>query len=237
MKKNLSFLFAVTTIAISSNVQAALFTPKFDTPVFPGSNNTYAQFNVDAAHNDYYATHYGINVSNVYLYKDPRDIFDNTGVANGLISANYQPNQTGRIDFLDTTSFVNIDYLAILKTTYQAFSKTGQELSSFTADPSTGTFSLSGGIISYVLFSSTGGYGTVSGLTYSYDGTTDGQNTDINTDINPDPKTYVNTTPLNQAPDISAVPIPAAIWLFGSGLALLTGVSRRKTAKCEVLAN
>jgi hypothetical protein len=96
---------------------------------------------------------------------------------------------------------------------------------------------LSGGIISYVLFSSTGGYGTVSGLTYSYDGTTDGQNTAINTDINPDPNPYTNAGPSNQAPDISAVPIPAAIWLFGSGLAVLTGFSRRKMARCGVLTN
>jgi hypothetical protein len=31
--------------------------------------------------------------------------------------------------------------------------------------------------------------------------------------------------------DIGAVPIPAAAWLFGSGLLGLIGVARKKTAK------
>jgi hypothetical protein len=229
MKKNLFSLVAMAVIAVSSNVQAAVFTPRFDSPVFPGSNNTYAQFNVDTAHNDYYSTNYGIKVSNVYLYKDPRDTFDQTGIANGLIAANYQLNQAGRIDFLDATGFVRVDYLAILKTTYQAFSKTGQVLSSFSADPSTGSFSLAGGVISYLLFSSTGGYGTISGLTYSYDGITDGVNQDINTDVDPGAD--------YQPPTVTTTPIPAAIWLFGSGLAGLVGVSRRKMAKFEISAN
>lgn len=44
--------------------------------------------------------------------------------------------------------------------------------------------------------------------------------------LNGSGSTYFDTSTLQI--DISAVPVPAAVWLFGSGLALLAGLSRRK---------
>lgn len=44
---------------------------------------------------------------------------------------------------------------------------------------STSTDTLSGGVISYITFSGSGGYIALSGMTYNYDGTTDGYNDDL----------------------------------------------------------
>ncbi len=41
--------------------------------------------------------------------------------------------------------------------------------------------------------------------------------------------TFDDTTNLTALGDMSPVPVPAAVWLFGSGLMALAGVSRRKT--------
>lgn len=62
-----------------------------------------------------------------------------------------------------------------------------------------------GSLISYITFTADGGYGTVSGLTYNYDGTTGGGNTDLGT-----------------------VPIPAALPLMASALSLFAfGLNRK----------
>lgn len=49
--------------------------------------------------------------------------------------------------------------------------------------------------MSYITFTTLNGNGAISGLTYNYDGITDGKNEDL-----------------------SSVPVPAAAWLFGSVL-------------------
>jgi hypothetical protein len=152
------FYCAIVVMFSTSITNAAVFTPTFVTPDFPGT-----QFDVDTAHNDYYNTNFGITVQNAYLYKDSRDTFDGIGISNGLVANNYQPNQTGRINFLDSTDFVTIDFLAVRSTTFEAFSSAGTLISTFLATSGTGTFTLNGGIIAYIDFTSDGGFGAISG--------------------------------------------------------------------------
>lgn len=203
MKKFIPVLFMFASITTASNqAYAVTFTPAFSDFPFPGT-----QFTVDAAANTYYTANYGITVENSYLYRDSRDTFDGIGVANGEVSEIGTP-QTGRINFLDTTDFVIVDYLAILNTTYSAFKSDGTLITSILQTPGNGTFNFAGGgsLISYITFASTGGFGTVSGLTYNYDGITDGRNDDLN-----------------------PIPLPAALPLMASALGLFGfGLRRNK---------
>lgn len=193
---------------VAGAAHSATFTPSFSDYAFPGT-----QFTVDAAANAFYNTNYGINISNAYLYVDSRDTFDGIGIANGTVAEIGTP-QSGRIDFLDTTDFVSVDYLAIQGTVYDAYSSSNVLLGTFSAAPGTGSFSLSGGgdLISYLTFSSTGGYGTVSGLTYNYDGITGGGNTDL---------------PGSTAP----IPEPETYAMLMAGLGLIGAVARRPKQK------
>ena len=188
MKKLLSAVaIAATAVIGSTGAHAATFSPSFADYAFPGT-----QYTVDDAANAYYSVNYGITVSNAYLYQDSRDTFDGIGIANGTV-AEIGTTQSGRIDFLDSTDFVSIDYLSILPTVYSAFSSGGTLLGTFSAPGgnANGSFTLTGGseYIAYLTFTSTGGYGTVSGLTYNYDGTTGGGNTDLPPAV-PEPETY-----------------------------------------------
>lgn len=210
----------MTSLGLALPASSATFSPTFDTPSFTGT-----QFNVepDPAYNDFYSDNFGITVSNAYLYVDIRDTFDGIGIANGFLEENNAPDQIGRIDFLDTTDFVDLSYAAIFSGgTYEAYDSSGSLLDSFSTGPGTsvGETTLDGGIISYILFSGVGGEVGVSALTYNYDGITDGVNTDI-------PGTDV-TAPVDVP--VSPVPLPA------SGLMLLAalaagGLIRRKATK------
>ena len=166
---------AALAVAATTASQAATFTPTFDTPAFPGT-----QYDVTSVENDYYAATYGISVNNAYLYVDSRDTFDGVGIANGNVSE-IGTAQTAQVDFLDTTDFVTIDYLAILDGVVSAYDAFGNLIDSFlvAGTNSTGTDTLSGGVISYITFSGSGGYIALSGMTYNYDGTTDGHNDDL----------------------------------------------------------
>lgn len=201
MKFVLSALAAAFCAATISTASAATFTPTFNTPAFPGT-----QYTVTATENEYYETTFGINVSNAYLYKDSRDSFDGVGLSAGPVSAINTP-QSGRIDFLDSTDFVTIDYWTITPGTYAVFDKNGSQIGSTLSSGTDqeGTYTFSGGIISYLLFSGTGGYTQVSGLTYNYDGITDGNNTDID-----------------------AVPLPASGILLLGALGGIVRLRRRK---------
>jgi hypothetical protein len=205
-----TFFLATLTGAVlaGSSAFAATFTPTFDTPPFPGT-----QYDVGAAENAFYETNYGITVENAYLYVDGRDTFDGIGIANGNVGE-IGTSQAARINFLDTTDFVTVEYLSIRSGLYQAFDAANNLIDSFATPGGTtnGTDTLSGGIISYILFSGDGGYITVSGLTYNYDGTTDGRNDDIDDDTDPVP----------------VVPLPAGAVLLLTGLGALV-VSRRRS--------
>ena len=169
---------ALVSLGVSS---AAVFTPDFSTPSFPGT-----QYDVDAALNAYYEANFGIRISNAYFYRDSRDTFDEIGIASGPTTrqgSSAAPREYGRIDFLDTTDFVTLEYWALNPSVYAAYDAAGNLLDSFTAT-GISTGSLGGGVISYILFSAErSAYATVSGLTYNYDGTTDGVNTDIGGEV------------------------------------------------------
>ena len=196
-----------TSLVCTSIANAATFTPKFSDYPFPGT-----AFTVDAAANAFFNTNYGINVSNAYLYKDSRDTFDGIGIANGTVAGGGSPHQTGRVDFLDSTDFVTIDYVVLEPTTYTAFSSGGVQLAAFNATGNTvnGTFTFngSGTLISYLTFSATGGRSAISGLTYNYDGLTGGGNTDI-----------------------PAVPEPETYAMLLAGLGLMGAIARRRKQK------
>lgn len=202
MKKML-LATAVAVGCSGMSASAATFTPGFNEYTFPGS-----QFTVDAAANAYYTVNFGITVENSYLYVDSRDTFDGIGIANGTVEE-IGTSQSGRINFIDSTDFVTVDWLSIHPGIYEAYSSTNALIDSFTTPgaESNGTDTLSGGIISYILFSGTGGYVTVSGLTYNYDGTTDGQNDDI-----------------------PEAPLPAGGLLLIGGLGMFAALRRRKAA-------
>ncbi len=203
--KKIVALVSLAVAAISTQAVASSFTPKFSDYAFSGT-----QYTVDAAANAYYSTNYGITIQNAYLYKDSRDTFDGIGVSTGTTSE-FGTTQTARISFLDTTDFVTLDWWSILPTTYSAFKSNGDLIDSFsTGSDQLGnrSFNGHGSLISYITWTSQTGYGQISGLTYNYDGITDGRNTDIG--------------------DPSAVPLPAALPLMLSGLGVLGFASRRR---------
>ena len=201
MKNILTACVLLCSVVASAQSSASTFTPSFSDYPFPGT-----QFDVNAAVNTYYSENYGLFISNAYLYKDSRDTFDGIGISNGLVANNYVSNQVARVDFLDQTDFVSLDVSASLDTTYSAFKTDGTLLSSRVILGNTNdsfTFDGLGSLIAYVTFATDGGFGTISGLTYNYDGNTDGNNNDI-----------------------GAVPVPAALPLMASVLGLF-GISRK----------
>ena len=199
MKKLICAMFAVGIfmVANASISQAVTYTPNFSDYAFPGT-----QYEVDAAANTYFYTNYGITIDHMYLYKDGRDTFDGIGVANGNLTELYNP-ATGRINFIDTTTYVTFEWLALQSTTYSAFNSSDSLLATMTVNDATGTNTFLGDI-SYLTVSGIGGFSTVSGLTYDYDGTTDGRNDD--------------TAP---------VPEPSTFLLLGAGLAGIGYLRRR----------
>ncbi len=172
------FVFALVLTA-SVGVYAIPFEPKFSDYTFPGT-----QFTVDAAANDFFRTNYGIEIDNAYLYKDSRDTFDGVGISVGEVSE-IGTTQTGRISFVDTTDFVSIQYFTIHGTNYSAYDTVGTLLKSisFTGGLNSTYDFVNIGRIAYLEWTSDGGYGQVSGLSYDFDGNTDGKNDDLDPQI------------------------------------------------------
>lgn len=202
-KKNLLLGTALVLGSISMTANAVPFTPTFDDYSFSGTRYT-----VDAPANAFFSASYGITIDNAYLYKDSRDTFDGIGISVGETSDLGTP-QTGTVTFLDQTDYVELQYWGIRATTYSAFDMFDNLIDTFSIGANTlgtYTFNASSDFISYVTWNSDGGFGQISGLSYDYDGTTDGINTDITT----------------------SVPEPSMLALVGAGLFGLAYTRRRK---------
>jgi hypothetical protein len=141
------------------------------------------------------------------MYNDPRDTFDGIGVSNGLTSEIFLTNITGKIFFTKKTNIVTIDALSLgQNVTFSVYNKKNRLLDSYNA-PLDGAYSctLNGRGISYLTFTTLGGYVSLSGISYDYKG-----------------------FPPVPTPGTSPVPEPTTIILFGTGLAGLAAVGRRK---------
>ncbi len=176
MKKQLRLLVPIILLLALSDARAVPFTPTFSDYSFPGS-----QYTVDAPANTFFSTNYGITINNAYLYRDGRDTFDGIGISCGEVSE-IGSTQTGRIDFLDTTNYVNLDYWVISGNTavYSVLDAANNVLGSFNATGEiNASYLFTFDNIAALTWTSRGGYGQVSGLSYDYDGVTDGRNNDV----------------------------------------------------------
>ena len=111
---------------------------------------------------------FGLDLSGVYWYVDPRDTFDSTGIANTGIS--------GRVNFLSGTGAVAFDWLTISSSfTLTAFDASDMVVDSYTTtcggglSTCVGSGSVGGSGISYVTFKDGGGGGTVALSTLTFD--------------------------------------------------------------------
>lgn len=207
MKKLLAGLATIFLfIVMVGTASAVTFTPHFDNyPAYVPS-----QDDLDAAASTWFNTNYGITFDHMYMYTDGRDTFDGLGIANGWVSENYLSNITGTIFFTDTTNFVTIDWWQVYTypMTISIFNASNVLLGSFNpGGEGQGTTTLVGTGIARLELSGDGGFSAISGLSYNYDGTTDGTNNDT-----------------------SRVPEPSTLLLLGSGL-LGFGFFARKRIK------
>jgi hypothetical protein len=163
-----NFLGTAALLMSSQAVLAVPFEPTFSDYAFPGS-----QYTVDTAANTFFSANYGITIDNAYLYRDGRDTFDGIGVSVGEVPDVGTP-QTGTITFCAYDSLSNlVDSFTI------GANQLGTHL--FNAP----------GRISYLTWSSNGGFGQVTGLRYDYDGVTDGRNDDLPPTSVPEPSPFL----------------------------------------------
>ncbi len=212
MKKLLFFLIAFGFLLCTAGVAGAIpQTVNFtDYPDLPTTE--YFQLDADTtAVNDWFYTNYGLTFSNVYLYGDPRDTVDGTGVANDTSGMPDYNGGTGYLYFADTTDYVTVDWFTISAQdiNVEVYNADDVLLDSFFQEGSgsvmEGSSTLNGTGISYLRFFDGGGQVALSTISYDYDGYTDGTNDDVN-----------------------QVPEPSTMLLLGIGLVGIVGPARKK---------
>jgi len=210
MKKELLIGLMVVGLLIIGTAKfsgATLITSTFsDYPGFVYSNIA-SRFEINEKVQNWYKTYYGITFSHAYLYTDPRDRFDGMGVSNGWLWETWHPNVSGIIKFTKATNFVSVDAISLgQNVTFSVFDKRNRLIDSHAA-PIDGAYSLTlnGRGISYLTFTTLGGYVSLSNLSYNYKGS-------------------LPAVPITTAP----VPEPTTVFLFAVGLTGLAAVIRRK---------
>lgn len=170
-------------------------------------SNTASRSKIDDQARSWYKTYYGIAISHAYFYTDPRDPFDGMGISNGWLWETWKTNVSGIIKFTKKTDFVSVDAISLgQNVVFSVYDKKNRLIDSQVA-PINGAYSLelNGKNISYLTFTSLGGYVSLSNLSYNYQGSL--------------PAVPISTSP---------VPEPTTILLFAVGLTGLAALSRKK---------
>lgn len=179
---------------------------------WPGSPTSFGWVDVDTVGaNTWFYDNYGLEFSNVYMYWDDRDPFDNIGIASDISSMADYNGGTGYFYFADTTDYVTIDWTTISSEDIylDVYDAANNVLDSFFAAGSgtlAGTTTLTAPGISAMSFHDGGGQVGISTLSYDYDGVTDGRNDDVD----------------------SPIPEPATVALLGLGIACISYQKRRR---------
>lgn len=188
---------------VAQSAAATLINATFaDAPFSPVSTSAVT---ITADYNQWFSDNYDFTVSDAYLYYDGRDTFDGVGIASNSTSPG------GTVLFNSATDSVSVDWVAFSSDDIfiEAYNTFGLLVDSYYYDDmsavdNVGSATLSGVGISKLVFHDSGGYVTLSTITYMSGDTGGG--------IGPGPL---------------PVPAPAVLLLIAGGL-LGLGLSRRR---------